>query len=190
MEVYFDDFKVTHIKSPVIQTDSYYPFGLRFDSYSREGSVPNKTKLFQGQEQIDDLGLNWVSFKWRNHQPEIGRFFNVDPLSEKYYYNSPYAFSENKVTAHRELEGLEAWDIKYSDGNTSTVNGPFANQNSAEDYADDQLIVSPMANPLIVSGISNARLDPVNQQVTRPHNGVDIHEANGNTGGAPRCRST
>jgi len=52
--------------------------------------------------------LNWDSFKWRNHQPDIGRFFNVDPLAEKYYYNSPYAFSENKVVAHREMEGLEA----------------------------------------------------------------------------------
>jgi hypothetical protein len=57
---------------------------------------------------LDDLGLNWDSFKWRNHQPDIGRFFNVDPLAEKYYYNSPYAFSENKVVAHVEIEGLEA----------------------------------------------------------------------------------
>ncbi len=108
VEAYFDDFKVDHIKSPVIQSDDYYPFGLRFNSYARENSVPNKTKLFQGQEHIDDLGLNWDSFKWRNHQPDIGRFFNIDPLAEKYYYNSPYAFSENKVVAHRELEGLES----------------------------------------------------------------------------------
>lgn len=57
------------------------------------------------------MGLNWDSFKWRNHQPDIGRFFNIDPLAEKYYYNSPYAFSENKVTGHRELEGLEASPI-------------------------------------------------------------------------------
>ncbi len=59
--------------------------------------------------------MNWDSFKWRNHQPEIGRFFNVDPLSEKYYYNSPYAFSENKVVAHIELEGLEAIGIEARD---------------------------------------------------------------------------
>jgi len=39
--------------------------------------------------------------------PDIGRFFNVDKLAEKYYYNSPYAFSGNHVVAHRELEGLE-----------------------------------------------------------------------------------
>lgn len=36
------------------------------------------------------------------------RFFNIDPLTDKFYYNSPYAFSENKVTNHIELEGLEA----------------------------------------------------------------------------------
>ncbi|MBS1681925.1 MAG: hypothetical protein JST48_09450 [Bacteroidetes bacterium] len=107
VEVYFDDFKVTHTKSPVVQTDDYYPFGLAFNSYSRENSTPNKFK-FQGQEHIYDLGLNWDSFKWRNHQPDIGRFFNIDPLAEKYLYNSPYAFSENKVTSHVELEGLEA----------------------------------------------------------------------------------
>jgi len=109
-EVYFDDFKVTQIKSPVIQTEDYYPFGLTFNSYQRENSTPNHF-LFQGQEHIDDLDLGWDSFKWRNHQPDIGRFFNVDPLAEKFYYNSPYAFSENKVTHHIELEGLEAMEI-------------------------------------------------------------------------------
>jgi|GEM_PF-2173032 len=84
----------------------YSPFGLTFNSYQRVSATPNKWK-FQGQEHIDDLGLNWVSFKWRNHDPAIGRFFNVDPLADKYVYNSPYAFSENHVTTHIELEGLE-----------------------------------------------------------------------------------
>ncbi|HTJ48152.1 MAG TPA: hypothetical protein VL443_01780 [Cyclobacteriaceae bacterium] len=107
VEVYFDDFKVTQIESPVVSGNDYYPFGLTYNSYSRENSVPNKFK-FQDQEHVDDLGLNWDSFKWRNHQPDIGRFFNIDPLADKYVYNSPYAFSENKVIAHRELEGLES----------------------------------------------------------------------------------
>jgi len=72
------------------------------------GSLKNKEKTFQDQRFDDDLGLNWVQFKWRNHDPQIGRFIELDPLSEKYVYNSTYAFSENKVTVHRELEGLEA----------------------------------------------------------------------------------
>jgi RHS repeat-associated protein len=106
-DVFFDDFKVEVVKSPIVQADDYYPFGLTFNSYQRENSEPNRWK-FQGQEHLDDLGLNWDSFKWRNHQPDIGRFFNIDPLADKYVYNSPYAFSENKVISHVELEGLEA----------------------------------------------------------------------------------
>lgn len=39
---------------------------------------------------------------------QIGRFIEIDPLAEDYVYNSTYAFSENKVTNHIELEGLEA----------------------------------------------------------------------------------
>jgi hypothetical protein len=41
------------------------------------------------------------------HDPRIGRFFALDPLKAKYPHNSPYAFSENVVISHKELEGLE-----------------------------------------------------------------------------------
>ncbi|WP_073335978.1 hypothetical protein [Chryseobacterium carnipullorum] len=52
----------------------------------------------------------FYSFKWRNYMPDVGRFFNLDPLAEIYTHNSPYAFSENRVIDARELEGLEAID--------------------------------------------------------------------------------
>jgi hypothetical protein len=42
IEVYFDDLKVDHIKSPVIQSDDYYAFGLAFNSYQRENSTANQ----------------------------------------------------------------------------------------------------------------------------------------------------
>lgn len=35
-------------------------------------------------------------------------------MANKYVYNSPYAFSENKVTAHVELEGAEALEFAVS----------------------------------------------------------------------------
>jgi RHS repeat-associated protein len=72
--------------------------------------VENKIR-FQGQEHIDDLNLGWDSFKWRNHDPTLGRFFNVDPLAEEFVYNSTYAFAENSVIRYRELEGLEKIDF-------------------------------------------------------------------------------
>ena len=41
------------------------------------------------------------------HDPRVGRFFAVDPLSVEFPWNSTYAFSENSTMAGIELEGLE-----------------------------------------------------------------------------------
>lgn len=43
----------------------------------------------------------------------MGRFFNIDPLSEKYSYQSHYNFSENRVVDNVELEGLEGEDFRF-----------------------------------------------------------------------------
>jgi len=98
--------------------------------YSKEGStlkikpvpplfVTSYNVKYQGQERQDEFGLNWDSFKWRNYDFAIGRFFNVDPLSEEYSYQSHYNFSENRVIDGRELEGLEWKSIKNEDGSST-----------------------------------------------------------------------
>ena len=65
---------------------------------------------FQGQESDDEVKGkgNSVNYKYRMHDPRIGRFFAMDPLAAKYPYNSPYAFSENRLIDAFELEGLES----------------------------------------------------------------------------------
>ncbi|NPA07758.1 MAG: RHS repeat-associated core domain-containing protein [Chlorobi bacterium] len=87
----------------------FYPFGMDFggDGMNISGSLsPNYLYSFQEQERQEETG--WSSFKWRNYDPSFVRFFNIDPLAEKYAYQSPFNFSENAVVAHRELEGLES----------------------------------------------------------------------------------
>ena len=110
----------TPVLVDAVQKDDYFPFGLTFNHWQKD--PPENLYQFQGQEYQKETG--WSSFKWRNAMPELGRFFNVDPLAEDYLYNSPYAFSENKVTAHIELEGLESWYV--ADGNLITKQ--FSNQ--------------------------------------------------------------
>jgi RHS repeat-associated protein len=73
---------------------------------------------FQEQE-LQETGF--YSFKWRQYMPDVGRFFNIDPLSEKYAYQSHYNFSENRVIDGRELEGLEAVDFRKNDGYKNLV---------------------------------------------------------------------
>jgi RHS repeat-associated protein len=71
---------------------------------------------FQGQEKDDEIkgAGNSVNYTYRMHDPRLGRFFAIDPLAAEYPWNSTYAFSENRVVASIELEGLEAVDL--SDG--------------------------------------------------------------------------
>lgn len=46
-------------------------------------------------------------FKFRSSDSKIVRFWQIDPLSSDYPYNSPYAFQENKFGSGIELEGKE-----------------------------------------------------------------------------------
>jgi RHS repeat-associated protein len=116
LNVYFDNLQVTHTRGRLLEESHYYPFGLTMAGISSKalgfGEPGNKIKFqdqeFASKEFSDGSGLEMYEFKWRMHDPQTGRFWQVDPLSEKYVYNSTYAFSENKVISHRELEGLEA----------------------------------------------------------------------------------
>ena len=94
-------------KIEILEENNYYPFGLKHQGYNTDNLQPNYKYKYQGQERQDELGLNWDSFKYRNYDYTIGRFMSLDPLAEKYNYQSPYNFSENRVVDGRELEGLE-----------------------------------------------------------------------------------
>lgn len=121
VNVYFDETYIVHEKNNtgihVTQASDYYPFGLSFNEFNADRLLQNpdgsfRTELrnrytFQGQEVEKDLDLGWSQFEFRMHDPALGRFASLDPLSQKYPYNTPYAFSENKLINGKELEGLE-----------------------------------------------------------------------------------
>ena len=100
---------VLNDKGEILQKNDYYSFGLEIDRNNPVQTLAAKNGInrygFQGQEK--QVGSDYVQFKWRLHDPLTGRFLSIDPLNEKFEYNSTYAFSENKVTGHIELEGLE-----------------------------------------------------------------------------------
>ena len=87
--------------------NDYYPFGQLLPN--RHGSSDSYRYGFQGQEKDDELKGegNSLNYKYRMHDPRVGRFFAVDLLFKDYAYNSTYAFSENRVIDGVELEGAE-----------------------------------------------------------------------------------
>ncbi|MCL9804653.1 DUF6443 domain-containing protein [Flavobacterium amniphilum] len=112
--VWFDDLSIRKVNAAndieIVDENNFYPFGLKHEGYNNAiagGNAIAQQFKYQGQERQEELGLMWDSFKWRNYDPAIGRFMSIDPLAEKYTYNSTYAFQENKIGIGRELEGLE-----------------------------------------------------------------------------------
>ncbi len=99
----------------VVVFSDYSPFGVQLDGRTQESAFYRYS--FQNQERDDEVKGkgNSINYKYRMHDPRVGRFFAVDPLTSSYPWNSPYAFSENVLINAIELEGLESIKLS-SDG--------------------------------------------------------------------------
>uniref|UniRef100_UPI0026201468 RHS repeat domain-containing protein n=1 Tax=Flavobacterium sp. TaxID=239 RepID=UPI0026201468 len=96
----------------ILEENHYYPFGLKHENYASErfervketnGELfviqPTERREWQykynGKEWQDELGLNFYDYGARNYDAAIGRWMNVDLLSENYYPVSPYSYAIN-----------------------------------------------------------------------------------------------
>ena len=119
---------------------------------------------FNGQEKDDEIkgAGNSINFKFRMHDPRLGRFFAVDPLFRDYPWNSSYAFSENRVIAWRELEGLESFftpDGLY----LGTIN---------KDYTNKRIVSSKIETQVkkAISDINSGNTGGINQSTEKQLN--------------------
>ena len=111
----------------VTSYSDYFPYGMIL----RDGGDGPRYG-FQGQEKDDEVKGegNYINYKYRMHDPRVGRFFATDLLEKTYPNNSPYAFSQNIVINAIELEGLEAYFIHGMLGNAGQFNDDPQNTGS------------------------------------------------------------
>jgi RHS repeat-associated protein len=108
-EVYFDDFNVTQVKSPVVEDQFYYAFGMMAESASREGLVKQDFK-YNGKELQDEMDLGWLDYGARMYMPDIGRFGSIDPMAEAYRRYSPYVYAIDNPVRYVDYFGLGPGD--------------------------------------------------------------------------------
>ncbi|GEM_PF-2511438 len=108
----WDDLKITHRRCRIVQMpappragDDYYPFGLAFNSYQRPSETPQKF-LYNGVENVRDLGLNLNMTLFRPYDPALGRFTGVDPLADIFSGISPYSFAYDNPILFGDPDGL------------------------------------------------------------------------------------
>jgi RHS repeat-associated protein len=94
--VFFDNVQVVHTRGAILEETHYYPFGLTMSGISSKamsfGAPQNKYK-FNGIEQNNDFDLNILDAFYRNLDPQIGRFWEVDPVTT--HWEGPYTAMQN-----------------------------------------------------------------------------------------------
>ena len=84
----------------VAEVNHYYPFGGVFAS---TGNVqPYK---YNGKKLDTKKGLNWYDYGARHYDAALGRWFVVDPLAEKMYAWSSYAYCFNNPVRYIDPNG-------------------------------------------------------------------------------------
>ncbi|GHT39098.1 hypothetical protein FACS189437_01540 [Bacteroidia bacterium] len=102
--------EIDNSNSLVLQTTDYYPFGMPYAN----GEFPERQPYKFGGKELDEVhGLNWYDFEARQLSMSIPRFTTMDPLAEKYYSISPYAYCNNNPIRFKDPTGKEG--IKYTD---------------------------------------------------------------------------
>ena len=153
---------VDGVSGEVVETNDYYPFGSRWNTAANLTANTNRYR-YNSKEQFK-FGTPYIDYGARQYDPVLGRWFAPDPLSDKYYGISPYAFCGNNPIRYEDVDGEDWVDkvVGYAIGiatnlipGTGTMRDAYS-PNSSSDYnstlqtTDDA--ASALGTALVVGG--------------------------------------
>ena len=134
-----NDREVVDAKGVVQQVTNYYPFGAPYADATAVKGANLQPYKYNGKELDLMHGLNTYDYGARQHDPILCRWDRIDPLCEKYYETTPYAYCENDPVNSVDPDGRSGWKIMlkaaYKIGKSAVKNGGKSLTNAAT-YAD------------------------------------------------------
>jgi RHS repeat-associated protein len=121
-----------------VQATDYDPFGMPFSN----GVSPERQPYKFGGKELDEMhGLNWYDFGARAYDGILGRFpTTMDPLAEKYYSISPYAYCGNNPMNLIDPTGMDPqnpYSYNWNTGNYQDQNGNFVSWSVVHEWLLD-----------------------------------------------------
>ena len=151
------------------QVTNYYPFGAPFCERTTAGVNTNATLQrykYNGKELDLMHGLKWYDYGARMYDPILLTWNGIDPLAEKYYSISPYAYCGNNPINRIDPDGMKFLLSNLTDKQLELYNKAigylcnnsqlFSNLYKMLDESDNTFIIT-LGNP--VSSSNNSSID-------------------------------
>ena len=103
----------------VQQVTNYYPFGAPYADPSAVTGAYLQPYKYNGKELDRMHGLDTYDYGARQYDPILGRWDRMDPLCEKYYDVSPYAYCHDNPVNRIDVYGM--WDTLNISNNNNNV---------------------------------------------------------------------
>ena len=141
---------------------SYYPFGKAMTGWTKWVNPFKEPYTYTGKKEETMHGLGWYDYGKRFYDPNYRlSFISIDPLCEKYYSISPYAYCANNPIKFVDPTGM-AWRPTYDEDHDGNLicNG-YEWVDEGESYNED----GTLKNGLYAQAIffsDNGTFDPLN----------------------------
>jgi RHS repeat-associated protein len=114
-DVYYDNLSIQYKQGPLLEENHYYPFGLTMagisDKAIKTNYAENKYRYdagteLQNKEFNDGTGLETYETQFRMLDPQLGRFTQIDPMSDMNHFESTYQYADNNPISGNDPTGL------------------------------------------------------------------------------------
>jgi RHS repeat-associated protein len=103
-EVFFDDVTIRKDPALIVQENHYDPWGMNLVGIEMQGRPDHKFQ-YNGIEKQEDFGLNVDMALYRTLDPQLGRWWQIDPVVEGFESITPYNSNLNNPIRYDDPDG-------------------------------------------------------------------------------------
>jgi len=97
---------ITDASGNVTERNDYYPFGESMTTGNTYPTMSVNRWKYNGKETQTTGEVNWLDYGARMYDEVIGRWTKPDPMSEKYFFQSPYVYVRNSPIVYVDPTGM------------------------------------------------------------------------------------